>query len=150
MPHPERFLADENSYHCIYKNNYNFVNLADSTNWTSEDRDTCMTHCGVLDGSACPLYRIDRATINSATNQTEKVLLEMAANHGGVELAPQFLESYKIETYGKVYSPDIFLFSVFLAMGTLALSFTLKGTNHAYSRKKTVTSSLLKRTHKKF
>ena len=102
------------------------MDISTSTEWTGNDTHSCMVNCGVLDGPACPLYQIRPETVNAA-NETERVMLETAKNHRGIELSHEMMETFHIEKYGKIYAPDIFLFSLFLAIGTLAISFTLKG-----------------------
>ena len=122
---PERYWRDESSFHCIYLNDYQSVNVGNVT-WSDLDTESCRSHCGVLDGSACPLYR-DIPNFSSITNETERALLQSAASHEGVELSPQIIDKYHIKQFGMIFTPDVFLFSIFLAIGTLAISFTLKG-----------------------
>jgi anion exchange protein len=126
-PAPERTWIDENLYHCIYKNDYKIVNLTESSDWTRADVKTCLTYCGVLDGSACPLYKVDEEAFSSSTG-SDKDILASLASHSGVQINDaSFLEKYQIETLNQIYVPDVFFVSLFLAFGTLALSFTLKG-----------------------
>ena len=127
-PHPERFWVDSESYHCIHLTNYTLVDVSTTTEWKNGDTHSCLSHCGVMDGNACPMYRIGQETINSATNQTEMGMLQTAAKHVGFELPDAVAEAFHVKPFGKIYAPDIFLFSLFLAFGTLAISFTLKGT----------------------
>jgi len=126
-PAPERTWIDDNSYHCIYKNDYAVVNLSESSSWRNVDVKTCLKNCGILDGSACPLYKIDKYSFSSA-NETDQHILASLATHSGVQINDtSFLEKYQVETFNHIYVPDVFFVSLFLAFGTLALSFTLKG-----------------------
>ena len=100
--------------------------MKNDTSWIQEDTETCRNFCGILDGPSCPLYKNFPENIDSISSNSTRLLVEQARRHEGVELPTQILEEFGISPYGKVFTPDVFLFSLFLAFGTLAISFTLK------------------------
>ncbi|CBY21440.1 unnamed protein product [Oikopleura dioica] len=64
----------------------------------------------------------------ASANETDQHILASLATHSGVQINDtSFLEKYQVETFNHIYVPDVFFVSLFLAFGTLALSFTLKG-----------------------
>ena len=125
-PNPERFWKNNNQYHCIYLNDYKLVDLNNGTSWTDQDTEKCRSFCGVLDGAACPLYKNFPVTTASIENNATRSLIEQAMRHEGVELSNEIISEFGISHFGKIFTPDVFFFSLFLAFGTLAISFTLK------------------------
>ena len=125
-PNPERFWKNNNQYHCIYLNDYKLVDLNNGTSWTDQDTEKCRSFCGVLDGAACPLYKNFPETTASIENNATRSLIEQAMRHEGVELSNEIINEFGISHFGKIFTPDVFFFSLFLAFGTLAISFTLK------------------------
>ena len=122
----QRYWIDENSYNCIHLTGYKQVDIGTDTAWAQNDTLSCLSNCGILDGQACPLYKIAPETVYNAENVTAKGLLEQAMLHQGIELPEYMLQSYDVAEYGKIFVPDVFLFSLFLAFGTLVISLLLK------------------------